>query len=174
VVHKNASDEENDLDNGVHAYFASIEIECLSNKKRNKRSMINVKIGKQNVRMKADTGAEATVIPYHLYQKITRKPLQKIDQPLKGWLATKPIHPRGCVRLPTEYEGRKLDLLYLVVEGDFTPLLGCDACLQRIQANIGWQCIFLVLPLRLDVRIMHLNVPQTIMKLNSGTKPQIL
>jgi hypothetical protein len=130
VVHKNASDEENDLDNGVHAYFTSIEIECLSNKKRSKQSMINVKIGKQNVRMKADTGAEATVIPYHLYQKITRKPLQKIHQPLKGWLATKPIHPRGCVRLPTEYEGRKLDLLYLVVEGDFTPLLGCDACLD--------------------------------------------
>ena len=80
--------------------------------------------------MKADTGAEATVIPYHLYKEITKAPLRKIHQPLKGWLATKPIHPKGCVRLPTVYKNRKVDLLYLVVEGDFTPLLSCDACLD--------------------------------------------
>ena len=44
-----------------------------------------------------DTGAEATVIPYKLYKEITNKPLQKIQQPLKGWLALKPIHPKGSV-----------------------------------------------------------------------------
>ena len=44
-----------------------------------------------------DAGAEATVIPYTLYKEITNKPLQKIQQPLKGWLAPKPIHPKGSV-----------------------------------------------------------------------------
>ena len=44
-----------------------------------------------------DTGAEATVIPYKLYKEITNKPLHKIQQPLKGWLAPKPIHPKGSV-----------------------------------------------------------------------------
>ena len=92
--------------------------------------MITVKIAGRDVRIKADTGAEATVIPYHLYKEITKKPLQKIQQPLKGWLAKKPIHPVGCVSLPTQYKNRKLNLLYLVVEGNFPPLLGCDACLD--------------------------------------------
>ena len=32
--------------------------------------------------------------------------------------------------LPTQYKDQKLDVLYLVVEGDFTPPLGWDACLD--------------------------------------------
>ena len=92
--------------------------------------MITLKIAGRDVRIKADTGAEATVIPYNLYTQITKKPLQKIHQPLKGWLAKKPTHPKGSVSLPTQYKDRKLDVLYLVVKGDFTPLLGCDACLD--------------------------------------------
>ena len=34
------------------------------------------------------------------------------------------------MRLPTQYGSRELNLLYLVVDGNFTPLLGCDACLD--------------------------------------------
>ena len=34
------------------------------------------------------------------------------------------------LRLPTRYGSRELNLLYLVVDGNFTPLLGCDACLD--------------------------------------------
>jgi len=49
---------------------------------------------------------------------------------LKGWLATKPVHPVACVSLPTQYKNQKLDLVYRVVEGNFSPLLGCDACLD--------------------------------------------
>ena len=92
--------------------------------------MITLKIPGRDVRIKADTGTEATVICYNLYTKLTKKPLQKIQQPLKGWLAKKLIHPKGSVSFPTQYKNRKLDVLYLVVEGDFTPLLGCDACLD--------------------------------------------
>ena len=114
----------------VHTYFGSVELGSISDRRKTNKSLITVKIAGRDVRIKADTGAEATVIPYHLYKEITKKPLQKIQQPLKGWLAKKPIHPVGCVSLPTQYKNRKLNLLYLVVEGNFTPLLGCDACLD--------------------------------------------
>ena len=124
VQHTQSSSQE------VHTYFESIELGSVLDARKSRRSLVTIQIGGQAVEIKADTGAEATVIPYHLYEKITKKPLQQIQQPLKGWLATKPVHPRGCVRLPTRYKNRQMDLLYLVVDGNFTPLLGCDACLD--------------------------------------------
>ena len=131
VQHASNSDQDTrSLTEEVHTYFGSVELGSVGATKKSKRSLVTLKIAGQVVEIKADTGAEATVIPYHLYQQITKKPLQKIQQPLKGWLATKPIHPRGCVRLQTQYKNHQMNLLYLVVDGDFTPLLGCDACLD--------------------------------------------
>ena len=124
VQHTQSSSQE------VHTYFESIELGSVLDARKSRKSLVTIQIGGQAVEIKADTGAEATVIPYHLYEKITKKPLQQIQQPLKGWLATKPVHPRGCVRLPTRYKNRQMDLLYLVVDGNFTPLLGCDTCLD--------------------------------------------
>ena len=92
--------------------------------------MINITINNHKIKVKADTGAEANVIPFSLYRQITWKPLQKIHQPLRGWLAAKTIHPAGCVRLSTQYKNRTIDLLYLVVHGDFTPLMSCNSCLD--------------------------------------------
>ncbi len=43
---------------------------CLT--KAEAKSMILVQIGKQNVQMKADTGAKATVIPYHLSKNYSK------------------------------------------------------------------------------------------------------
>ena len=114
----------------THTYFGSIEVGSVLKKEQSKKGLINVKISGKEVKLKADTGAEATVIPYNLYKIMTNKPLKSLHQPLKGWLATKPIYSKGCVRLPTQYKGRNIDLLYLVVDGDFTPLLmiSCEAC----------------------------------------------
>lgn len=114
----------------VHAYFDSVELDSVSGTRKKSRSLVTVKIAGKNVQIKVDTGAEATVIPYELYKEITNKPLQKTQQPLKGWLSPKPIHPKRSVRLQTQYGGRELNLLYLVVDGNCTPLLGCDACLD--------------------------------------------
>ena len=113
----------------MHTYFGSVELATVSDNRKRNKSFINLKLAGRDVRIKADTDAEATVIPYTLYTQITKKPLQMIHQPLKGWLAKNPKHPKGSVSLPTQYKIRKLDVLYLVVEGDFTPVLGCDACL---------------------------------------------
>ena len=34
------------------------------------------------------------------------------------------------MRLSTQYRSRDINLLYLDADGNFTPLLGCDACLD--------------------------------------------
>ena len=92
--------------------------------------MITVKIAAKDVQIKADTGAEATVVLYELCTEITNKPLQKIQQALKRLLAPEPIYPKGSVRLPIRWGSDELNLLCIVVDGNFTPLLGCDACLD--------------------------------------------
>ena len=118
------------MNHDVHTYFGSVELDSVSCTRKKSRGSITVKIAGKDVQIKADTGAEATVIPYEMYKEITNKSLQKIQQPLKRWLATTPIHPKGSVRLPARYGSHELNLLYLVVDGTFTPLLGCDACLD--------------------------------------------
>ena len=125
-VHAVEREYDSSESNEIRTYFGSIEVGSVLKKKQSRKGLINVKIAGKEVKLKADTGAEATVIPYNLYKMITNKPLKSLHQPLKGWLATKPIYPKGCVCLPTQYKGRKIDLLYLVVDGDFTPLLGCE------------------------------------------------
>ena len=77
----------------VHAYFDSVELDSVSGTRKKSRSLVTVKISGKHIQIKADTGAEATVIPYELYKKIINKPHQKIQKPLKGWLPLKPIHP---------------------------------------------------------------------------------
>jgi hypothetical protein len=121
---------EHEQSNLVHTYFNSVEIASLSKDKKKDKAMVSLKVAGKYLKMKADTGAEATVIPFKLYKELTKKPLQKIHQPLKGWLAVKAINPKGCVRLPTQYKGKEINLPFLVVDGDFTPLLSCDACLD--------------------------------------------
>ena len=83
--------------------------------------MITLQIAGQDIEIKADTGAEATVIPYHLHGKRTKRPLQKIQQPLKGWLASKPIPPKGCVYLPTQHKNRQVDLFTLLLMETLYP-----------------------------------------------------
>ena len=114
----------------THTSFCSIEMGSVLKTEQSKKGLISVKIARKEVKLKASTGAEATVIPYNLYKIITNKPLKSLHQPLKGRLATKPIYPKRCVRLPTQHKGRKIDFVYLVVDGVFTPLLGYEACLD--------------------------------------------
>ena len=108
-----AVEHEPPMNHDVHTFFGSVELDSISGTRKKSRSLIAVKIA----------GKE-------LYKEITNKPLQKLQQPLNWWLAPKPIHPKCSVRLPTRYGSRELNLLYLVVDGNFTPSLGCDACLD--------------------------------------------
>ena len=55
----------------VHTHFESIELGSVLDARKSRKSLVTIQIGGQAVEIKADTGAEATVIPYHLYEKIT-------------------------------------------------------------------------------------------------------
>ena len=66
------------MNHDVHTYFGSVELDSVSGTRKKSRSLITVKIAGKDVQFKADTSAEATVIPYKLYKEITSKPLQKI------------------------------------------------------------------------------------------------
>ena len=68
----------------VPTYIESVELDSVSGTRKKSRSLITVKIAGKNVQIRADTGTDATVIPYELHKEITNKPLQKIQQPLKG------------------------------------------------------------------------------------------
>ena len=105
----------------MHTYFNSVEIASLSKDNKKDKAMVSLKVAGKYLKMNANTGAEATVIPFKLYKELTKKPLQKIHQPLKGWHAVKAINPKGCVRLPTQYKDKKINLLFLVVDGDLPP-----------------------------------------------------
>jgi hypothetical protein len=76
----NAVEQENDSDDGqdTHTYFASVEIGNVVKNQQSTKSLVNVLIAGREVKLKADTYAEATVIPYHLFKSITNKPLQNI------------------------------------------------------------------------------------------------
>ena len=58
----------------IHTYFGSIKVGSVLKKRQSKKGLTNVKIAGKEAKLKADTGAEATVIPYNLYKMITNKP----------------------------------------------------------------------------------------------------
>ena len=62
----------------MYTCFGSAELETVSDKKKRDESLFTLKISGRDVRIKADLGA---VIPYNLYNQVTRKLLQKIHQP---------------------------------------------------------------------------------------------
>ena len=60
------------MNHDVHTYFGSVELDSISGTPKKSRSLITVKTAGKDVQIKADTGAEATVIPYELYKEITK------------------------------------------------------------------------------------------------------
>ena len=66
------------------------------------------------------------------------------------------------MRLLTQYGSRELNLLYLVVDGNFTPLLGCDACLDlfgiivKEEEHTPWGSSMLVIDKR---KVKEKNTP---------------
>ena len=80
-------EQENLFDDGhqgenqdVHTYFGSVELGSVSDNRKTNKSLITIQIAGIDAQMKADKGAEATVVPYHLSKEIAKKALRKIQQ----------------------------------------------------------------------------------------------
>ena len=63
-----AVEHEPPMNHDVHTYFGSVELDSVSCTRKKSRGSITVKIAGKDVQIKADTGAEATVISYELYK----------------------------------------------------------------------------------------------------------
>ena len=74
----------------VHAYFGSVELGTVSDNRKRHNSLITLKIAGREVRIKTDTGAEATVIPYNLKRKSLRNLCKRFTKLSKAGLQSNP------------------------------------------------------------------------------------
>ena len=100
------------------------------NLRKKKANTIKIKINGKSLKVKADTGAEASILPLDTFEKI-KLPCEKIRRTssrLKGFFGPK-IRPEGKISLQTSYQKEIKKLNFFVVKGTFTPILSEDACI---------------------------------------------
>ncbi|KAL9979645.1 hypothetical protein ACROYT_G017335 [Oculina patagonica] len=78
---------------------------------------------------KLDTGAQCNVLPKTVYDKITTMPLLPSSARLESYSKTS-IKPVGKCELTCCVRGQKHQVLFQVVDGSYTPLLGRASCEQ--------------------------------------------
>ncbi|KAL9974005.1 hypothetical protein ACROYT_G020533 [Oculina patagonica] len=78
---------------------------------------------------KLDTGAQCNVLPKTVYDKITTMPLPPSSARLESYSKTS-IKPVGKCELTCCVRGQKHQVLFQVVDGSYTPLLGRASCEQ--------------------------------------------
>ena len=78
---------------------------------------------------KLDTGAQCNVLPKTVYDKITTMPLLPSLARLESYSKTC-IKPVGRCELTCWVRGHKHQVLFQVVDGSYTPLLGRESCEQ--------------------------------------------
>ena len=88
-----------------------------------------VQIHHETVKFALDTGAQANVLPYSLYKKLTSKPLQKTNRVLAAFGNSK-IRPAGTVKLECHTRGGQQQTLdfYVTHAATRMPILGQEAC----------------------------------------------
>ena len=106
--------------------------------------METVDFGSVKEVFKLDTGAQCNVLPKTVYDKITTMPLLPSLARLESYSKTC-IKPVGRCELTCWVRGHKHQVLFQVVDGSYTPLLGRESCeqlglVQRI-STIGSQGI---------------------------------
>ena len=78
---------------------------------------------------KLDTGAQCNVLPKTVYDKITTMPMLPSLTRLESYSKTC-IKPVGRCELTCWVRGHKHQVLFQVVDGSYTPLLGRESCEQ--------------------------------------------
>ena len=91
--------------------------------------METVDFGSVKEVFKLDTGAQCNVLPKTVYDKITTMPLLPSLARLESYSKTC-IKPVGRCELTCWVRGHKHQVLFQVVDGSYTPLLGRKSCEQ--------------------------------------------
>ena len=110
-------DNEPPLNQDVHTNFESLVLDSISGIRK-------IKMRERMYRSKQYLFPKLQSFPVSCTKKA------KVQQYLKRWIASKHIHPKNCVRLSAQKGSRDINLLYLVADGNSTPLMVCDACLH--------------------------------------------
>ena len=77
---------------------------------------------------KLDTGAQANVLPLHLYQKLKQKSLLKPTQTILTAFGNTKIQPAGTAQHECCIHSRRQRLNFFVTEAANVPILGQQAC----------------------------------------------
>lgn len=90
----------------------------------------NLRIGKQTVSFKLDTGAEANVLPQTVADRLPRQyGLEKTGTLLIAYGGAR-IRPKGVLSLPVRTQHKQAQLKFFVTDASDTPLLGREACVE--------------------------------------------
>ena len=90
---------------------------------------VNVKICKKTVSMKLDTGAQCNVLPLHIYNQISDRPLKPSKSRLVSYSGHK-LNTVGKVTLLVSTKNKYVPIEFEIVKDKSTPLFGLKACLE--------------------------------------------
>lgn len=127
AVHHIDEDDQSDLD-------SSLTIDVIEDgEDQPDTAYANVALSSGDVlRFKIDTGAQANVIPYKVYKKLTTlPPLTASKTKLFGYAGQR-IDVKGCIQLTCTYKNKQYQGTFHVADtiGHSQPVLGYRACLQ--------------------------------------------
>ena len=90
---------------------------------------VNVKICKKTVSMKLDTGAQCNVLPLHIYNQISDRPLKPSKSRLVSYSGHR-LNTVGKVTLLVSTKNKYVPIEFEIVKDKSTPLFGLKACLE--------------------------------------------
>ena len=90
---------------------------------------VNVKICKKTVSMKLDTGAQCNVLPLHIYNQISDRPLKPSKSRLVSYSGHR-LNTVGKVTLLVSTKNKYVPIEFEIVKDKLTPLFGLKACLE--------------------------------------------
>ena len=80
--------------------------------------------------VKLDTGAEVSVLPLHLYNKLQVKPALKTTTMKLSAYGGTPIKPNGTCKLTCTSNSKVCDITFYVAPISAQPILGLNDCVQ--------------------------------------------
>ena len=101
-------------------------------KKKNSKNEWNVvvKVGKRDIALKLDTGAQCNVMPYETYQRLTKDKPVRSKTKLVSYSGHS-IKVIGKNTVPLEHKGKFYPVEFQIAEKrDVAPVLGLQTCLE--------------------------------------------
>jgi len=90
----------------------------------------NLDINGTDVSLKLDTGAQVNILPMKDFQRLRKKPKVRDKKVNLKTYDNKTIPTKGVCRVSLTSNGKKKDVLFVLVEGNKQAILGLKTCMQ--------------------------------------------